>query len=295
MTLKVARLPLAEGTADRVLRELGVSSLPVDPIRIAELKGITVQAAPAHMTGFSGMLAQWDTNFGIMYSTHIENDGFRRFSIAHELGHYFMAGHVEQVLAKGAHTSQAGFGSRDPYEQEADFFAAALLMPMRLIKPILAGREDGLASVKFLARECQTSLTASAVRYARMSTSAVAVVLSQNGAIDFCLFSDAMKEAKVRWPRAGTAVPSGTLTYRFGKDPRHVAQASEASESIDLTDWFDGQSSHVISEEVIGLGTYGKILTVLYSRRITAASEGLDDEEEDEDKLLDSWTPRFHR
>ena len=295
MTLKVARLPLAEGTADRVLRELGVSSLPVDPIRIAELKGITVQAAPSHMTGFSGMLAQWDTNFGIMYSTHIENDGFRRFSIAHELGHYFMAGHVEQVLAKGAHTSQAGFGSRDPYEQEADFFAAALLMPMRLIKPIFAGQEDGMASIKFLARECETSLTASAVRYARMSTSAVAVVLSQNGAIDFCLFSDAIKEAKVRWPRAGTPVPSGTLTYRFGKDPRNVAQASEASESIDLMDWFDGESSHVISEEVIGLGTYGKILTVLYSRRITAASEGLEDEEEDEDKLLDSWTPRFHR
>ena len=76
MTLKVARLPLAEGTADRDLRELGVSSLPVDLIRIAKLKGITVQAAPSHMNGFSKMLAQWDTNFGIMYSTHIENDGF---------------------------------------------------------------------------------------------------------------------------------------------------------------------------------------------------------------------------
>ena len=293
--LRVARRMLAETTAAGVLRDQQISGLWVDPMAIAAAKGILIEAKPDTAAGVSGMLLKVGDDFGIMYATHIPSRGFQRFSIAHELGHYFMAGHVEQVLAKGAHTSQAGFGSRDPYEQEADFFAAALLMPMRLIKPIFAGQEDGMASVKFLARECQTTLTASAVRYARMSTSAVAVVLSQNGAIDFCLFSDAMKEAKVRWPRAGTPVPSGTLTYRFGKDPRNVAQASEASESIDLMDWFDGESSHVISEEVIGLGTYGKILTVLYSRRITAASEGLDDEEEDEDKLLDSWTPRFHR
>lgn len=295
MTLKIARLPLVEGTADHILRDLGITSLPVDAIRIAELKGITVQAAPAHMKGFSGMLAQWDTNFGIMYSTHIDNDGFRRFSIAHELGHYFMSGHVEQVLAKGSHISQAGFGSRDPYEQEADFFAAALLMPMRLIKPILARREDGLACIKSLAQECQTSLTASAVRYARMSTSGVAVILSQNGVIEFCLFSDAMKEAKVRWLRAGTPVPDGTLTSRFGKDPRNIAQARQDSENIDLMDWFESQSSHVISEDVIGLGSYGRILTVLYSSRITAASEGLDDDDEDGDKLIEIWTPRFHR
>ena len=47
MTLKVARLPLAEGTADRDLRELGVSSLPVDLIRIAELKGLQFRQHPA--------------------------------------------------------------------------------------------------------------------------------------------------------------------------------------------------------------------------------------------------------
>lgn len=294
MTLRVPRLPLAEGAADRVLRELGIKKLPIDPKEIAAMKDIRVEAAPATSKGFSGMLAQWDTNFGIMYATHIHNTGFQRFSIAHELGHYFIPGHMEQVLANGAHTSQAGFGSRDPYEQEADFFASALLMPSALISPIIARWDDGLDLVKAIAQDCVTSLTASAVRYARVSRSAVAVVVSEGGVIDFCLFSEAMKEAKVRWPRSGSPLPEGSLTRRFGADRTNVANAHEDSAQADLIDWFDCPKSHVVSEDVIGLGTYGKTLTVLYSERLAAEAEGLDEEDEDQ-KLEESWTPQFRR
>ncbi|AWZ21118.1 Hypothetical protein RAK1035_2410 [Roseovarius sp. AK1035] len=42
------------------------------------------------------------------------------------------------------------------------------------------------------------------------------------------------------------------------------------------------------------MGTYGKTLTVLYSARLTAEAEGLDEDDEDE-KLEESWTPRFRR
>jgi Zn-dependent peptidase ImmA (M78 family) len=294
MTLRVPRLPLAEGAADRVLRELGLAKLPIDPKEIAAMREIRVEAAPATSKGFSGMLAQWDTNFGIMYATHIDNTGFQRFSIAHELGHYFIPGHMEQVLANGAHKSQAGFGSRDPYEQEADFFASALLMPSALIRPIIARQDDGLDLVKAIAQGCVTSLTASAVRYARVSRSAVAVVMSEGGVVDFCLFSEAMKEARVRWPRAGSPLPEGSLTRRFGADQTNIAKAREDSGQADLIDWFDCPRSHIVSEDVIGLGTYGKTLTVLYSSRLTAEAEGLDEEDEDE-KLEESWTPRFRR
>lgn len=294
MTLKVPRLPLAEGAADRVLRELGIKKLPIDPKEIAAVKDIQVEAAPTTSKGFSGMLAQWDTNFGILYATHIDNIGFQRFSIAHELGHYFIPGHMEQVLANGSHKSHAGFGSRDPYEQEADFFASALLMPSSLIRPIIGRRDDGLGLAKLIAQECVTSLTASAVRYARVSRSAVAVVLSEGGVIDFCLFSEAMKEAKVRWLRAGSQVPDGTLTRRFGADRAKVAGAHEDSGQADLMDWFDCPKSHVVSEDVIGLGTYGKTLTVLYSAQLTAEAEGLDKEDEEEN-LEEKWTPRFRR
>lgn len=294
MKLKFPRLPIAEGTADKVLRELGLDRLPIDPTAIALNKEILVQPASSDMTGFSGMLAQWDTQFGIMFATHIESEGFRRFSIGHELGHYFLPGHVEQVLANGPHKSHAGFGSSDPYEQEADFFASALLMPERLLKPILNQHDDGLELVRAISDQCVSSLTAAAVRYARVSRSAVAVVVSKDGEVEFCLFSEVMKEAKVRWLKRRTPVPSGTLTSRFAKDPAKIAAAKSGRDSVDLSDWFDCPASHTVTEDVIGLGSYGKVLTIIYSSRLSNEAEGCDDEESD-GEIEERWTPKFHR
>ncbi len=48
-----------------------------------------------------------------------------------------------------------------------------------------------------------------------------------------------------------------------------------------------------VSEEALGLGRYGKVLTVLHSDRIGSESET--DEEQEEQDLRESWTPRFRR
>ena len=45
-----------------------------------------------------------------------------------------------------------------------------------------------------------------------------------------------------------------------------------------------------ISEDVVGLGRCGKTLTVLYDIDLPEPED-----EEDEERLIDSWTPRFKR
>ena len=73
------------------------------------------------------MLLRRGNTFGIAYATHINSIGFQNFSVAHELGHYFLPGHVEAVLANDdVHDSRAGFASGDRYEMEAEHFAATL-------------------------------------------------------------------------------------------------------------------------------------------------------------------------
>jgi hypothetical protein len=47
--------------------------------------------------GVSGMLLRNGDDFGILYATHIKSSGFQRFSISHELGHYFLPGHIDAV------------------------------------------------------------------------------------------------------------------------------------------------------------------------------------------------------
>src|SRR5947209_3343243 len=103
------RLKMAKQKAEALLRERGVSALPVDPCKIAADSGIEVRAKPDTAGGVSGMLLRHGDTFGILYATHIDSEGFQRFSIAHELGHYFLEGHLDHVLpADGVHESHAG-------------------------------------------------------------------------------------------------------------------------------------------------------------------------------------------
>jgi Zn-dependent peptidase ImmA (M78 family) len=293
MSLKTPRSIIVEATASQVLKDQKIDRLPIDPKAIATSADILVQAKPPENDGFSGMLAQVGQSYGILYATYIDSEGFQNFSIAHELGHYFLPGHMEQLLSGGPHQSRAGFASTDPYEQEADIFAAALLMPERLVKPLLKRNDDGMDLVRRVAALCCTSLTATAIRYAKLADSAVAIVLSTGGVVNFCIFSDAMKVAKVRWMRPGSTIPSGTVTSEFVANEANVRNAATASGEVNLADWFECPAKHTVNEEVIGLGSYGKVLTVIHSSRLSAAADGMDDDEVEDEALEESWTPRF--
>jgi hypothetical protein len=284
---------MARRTAEAFLRKEGITTLPVDPFAIAESRDILVQAKPDTEPGVSGMLLRHGNSFGILYATHIQNLGFQRFSVSHELGHYFIEGHIDQVLKDGIHASQAGFVTADPYELEADHFAAGLLMPETPFRAAMDDVEHGLAGIEALADRCLTSLTATAIRYVGLTRKAAAVVVSTGDTIDYCFMSDAMKTLpKLAWLRKGTKLPSGTGTARLAGDPAKVRAGERVRDEADVRDWLGGTTSHGISEESIGLGGYGKVLTVLSSRTIGREEDDLD-EEEDEEALIKSWTPRF--
>lgn len=292
------RFQMAQQRAQSLLRELGISELPVDPEAIAARHDIIVEAKPNTAPGVSGMLLRHGDAFGILYATHIESEGFRRFSIAHELGHYFLDGHIDHVLPDdGLHASHAGFVSGDPYELEADQFAAGLLMPAVLFRRALGEYDAGLGAVESVAAVCRTSLTATAIRYAELTEDAVAVVLSTGQTIDFCRLSGTMKSLRdISWLKKGTPVPRGTLTARLNADPARVRSADRDEEEIDICDWVGGNWSVAATEEVIGLGSYGKTLTVLSCPALVEETfRDEDEEDEDDDDLVERWTPRFKR
>ncbi len=281
-------LEMAEREGEAIVGRLGIHSLPIDPIEIAKHHGIAVEPKPDAAEGVSGMLLRHGDTFGILYATHIASKGFQRFSIAHELGHYFLDGHIDHVLKDGPHSSNAGFSSPNPYEREADSFAAGLLMPGHLFRKELNQEAPGLATIEALADLCQTSLTATAIRYAKLTEDAVAVVVSTGKAINFCRLSDAMTSlAEITWPKKGDLVPYGTATADINADPARVALLDRAEAEIDILDWLGGQRSVQGTEQVMGLGSYGRTLTVL----------SVDDmcEEDEEESLTESWTPRLRR
>jgi len=218
--------------------------------------------------------------------------GFQNFSVAHELGHYFLPGHIEAVLSDHeVHESSAGFASWDRYELEADHFAASLLMPQNLFVSAMSRSGPGLAAIEGLAHLCKTSLTATAIRYTQCTDEPMAIVLSTGKQINYCFMSDSLKEVEgLDWIRKRDLLPKNTATFLFNQDTDLVHGADRTDDTSNLQDWFGGCHSIAITEEVIGLGKYGKTLTVL-------TASNLPDQEkiEEEEDLIESWKPKFRR
>jgi hypothetical protein len=277
--------------AEALIHELGINALPVCPFAIARELDIEVRPLPSSRRGVSGMLLHIDGCFGIAYATYIDNDGFKRFSIGHEIGHYRLPGHPESVLRNGSHTSRAGFVSKDRYELEADHFSAALLMPRQLFDSAMDRAGSGLAAIETVSGKCITSLTATAIRYAQRTSDAAAIVVSAGQSIEYCFMSDSLREVRdLDWIRKGSLIPRSSVTFGFNVEPSNIELGERADGESSLQDWFGGNLEIELHEEVIGLGAYGKTLTVLTAPELPDAEEI-----EEEDDLAESWTPRFRR
>lgn len=120
----------AETAAAALLREVGITEPPVDPAGIAEAVGVHVVSTKMDRD-LSGMLVR-DAGVPAIGVNADHPQSRRRFTIAHELGHWRM--HRGRPLIVDS-TVRVNF--RDPLsasatnreEIEANAFAAALLMP----------------------------------------------------------------------------------------------------------------------------------------------------------------------
>ncbi|MEX2498327.1 MAG: ImmA/IrrE family metallo-endopeptidase [Wenzhouxiangellaceae bacterium] len=290
---KGPRFDLAAGHARMVLRDLGVSRLPVDPEWIAREHRVLVQAKPTGSRGVSGMLIKSGDDFAIAYATHIASPGFQRFSIAHELGHFFMPDHPEALFRTGpVHESRAGFSSGDNIELEADHFAAALLMPkLPFLQEVRAQNTENLELILKMADVCRTSRTATAIRYVKLTDHPMALVVSSGSRIEYCFLSVSLRAVPgLEWSRKGSMLPLGSATSAFNRHCGNVLNGARKDDVTSLSDWFGGRWDIECLEEVQGLGAYQKTLTIITPVKDLDIEELLEEEE-----LVDSWTPTFRR
>lgn len=255
------------GAARAVLRECGLGQLPIRPETICKRKGIHYSHDAELPEGIWGALMRKDGEFVILVSAGCPTAEHRRFSAAHELGHYHLPGHLEVLLDSGVHHSGPAYSSTDPLEQEANAFASELLMPKPLVASILLQTDTGLPSVRALAQECEASFTAAAIRYSQLTPDPVAIVLSHKGTVEFSHVSRSLwayPGVAGRNPKRGDALVRGTAAHRLARSPKKVMEVAEDSGTTRLEVWFPGCEPKVeLVEESVGLGRYGRILTVL--------------------------------
>ncbi len=286
------RLNMARQKGELIAKQFGFEAFPIDPFKIAEGENIVVEAKEPEREGMSGCIIFHGEDVGIIYATHIRSKGFQRFTVAHELGHYFLEGHPEEIQKTApVHFSKAGFTQgHSSIEIEADHFASGLLMPTHLTREALYGAPIGLEGILHLANAAETSLTSAAIRAAECAPYPMAVVVSQANQVAYGFMSDSFKRlGQLKFLRKGDPLPdTGTRLFNAVRD--NVTQGRSRCEQSSLAAWFGGSRYVGLDEEIVGLGSYGFTLSVLSSEAMP--NDPYEDEDE-EAALLESWTPKF--
>lgn len=123
---------LAEKQAKDLLTELGLTKPPINPVDIAQRLGlkvwfVTFNGEYDKVSGF------YDVGEQAIYVNKDEYPHRQTFTVAHELGHHLL--HKEWAQSEEYRMLFRNEGSsKDPYEQEANAFAANLLVPFPMLK-----------------------------------------------------------------------------------------------------------------------------------------------------------------
>lgn len=215
---------------------------------------------------FDGVLEFADGRFHIHVNLRKcsgRDSGRARFTLAHELGHFFIEEHRHALISgEQPHGSTCGmFDSADtPEELEADIFAAHLLMPPSKFLSAICSSDSPLAAIKHLATLFRSSLTSTAIHYASV-------------AADRCAIVRWTADGEFAWPRIGTgyfAEGFRRLQYANGSVPARdsstgivIAGSKQESETVSTTPTLfthvaaGKYRDHLLKEEAIALGNYG--------------------------------------
>lgn len=117
-----------ERRAAEVLRAANGNVIPVPVEAIAGRYQIRVRRGPH--ASFSGMLIRKD-GYALIGVSSSEVAVRQRFTIAHELGHFFLHPQKDAFVDYRDNSRDV---MRTPREKEANMFAAALLMPSEFLK-----------------------------------------------------------------------------------------------------------------------------------------------------------------
>lgn len=213
-----------------------------------------------------------------------DEDDRQRFTVCHEIGH----------IELGISSDHKGlpwwsYAKRSPAEICCDVFAAELLLPPRLFKPLADRAEIGFTAIDVLADRFVASRTATGSRFATVIGIPCAFVISEEGKVRYASRSAPLREAKA-WIEPRCDLPEDSVSRR-ARSGEIVGEADEVAADIWFSDWRRGG---VLVEEARHLSRWDQTLTLLWfeDEELPPPARGSrEDEEELGLKELDGILP----
>jgi Zn-dependent peptidase ImmA (M78 family) len=267
MTTRVAGIEHARMQALGLLEKFGVES--TEHLRIdAFARRLGVELVETPIDGARAQLVVGARRAHILLSQRLTDPAERRWSIAHELGH-FVLGHpappaAELCLPRPRRRRR----HCRHHEDEANGFAAALLFPDPIVASICDTRPMTLDAPEQLAELCCAPWLASAMRITEVTWRVCALVVSQHGVIRWISPSlpFLMLCAGRIW--VGDPVGPGSLARRFFD----TGVPCGAPDLVPVSAWLEGCGPEArIQEHSVGNSELGIVVTMLWDASESAA------------------------
>lgn len=238
---------------EKLLQYLGVAEpKDIDLEAIAQFCGATVlyeslQGAEARILGAGDR--------AIITVNNTSRRGRQRFSIGHELGHWVWdRGKAAFACNSGEFTKRWSGVDR---ESVANKYAAELLLPRYLFRPLVNKKSVTFQTVKELATTFETSLTATAIRLVQNASYQAMVICTSAAGREWFIPGPDL-ERKI-WPRRDLS--RDTVAYQL----LHTDMESPGPTDLDADAWIDHSDAHeyVVKEDSVRI-TADMVLSLLW-------------------------------
>ncbi len=211
---------------------------------------------------FMGMI-NYRNNFGIIsISSRITEPGAKRFTLAHELGHFF---NEKDFNKNSLHNCNAPdihfFKTKKQLENEANKFAGELLLYKPWFGEYINKRKINMELIKDISGYFDVSLTSAAIRYASIGKYPAAVILSSNGKVKWSCINEYFP---FKWIPNGYKVREESAAYDY-------FAGNEVQTCEDLMPahvWFSDDrkvdKSTYLYEQNFVMNNYKSVLTLLW-------------------------------
>lgn len=203
-----------------------------------------------------------------------QNSKRGRFTLAHELGHFFLDEHrlgLKYGLLE-PHASFHNINHKSVIELEADYFASCLLMPKERFKnfssenrKLTGTKEFSLDTILELSNSFKTSVLSTLIRFGEVGTHEIFAVVSKDNHAKWFVKSIDFPNWNFKF-KVGNTIPQTTVAGEYyTKENRKYT----GIESVSVDDWFytpsnDKRAGRQMYEQCYYSDSYGYVISLMW-------------------------------
>jgi Zn-dependent peptidase ImmA (M78 family) len=221
---------------------------------------------------FYGRL-MYNANAGIITVNKIISDtGARRFTVAHEIGHFFNERNLKltepaeynksrEYLFRCVENDFTNANKIKRREANANEFAAELLMHRPWFNAFIIKREINFELIKEIANYFSVSLSAAAFRYVNIGKYPAAVIYSKDGIVKWNAFHDYFP---FKFLPKGLKVPKESAAFDFFAGRTMQTEYDLVPAKAWFSNDFNCKATTYLYEQNVAMASYNAVLTLLW-------------------------------